>query len=112
VVRLALSYSWSVSSDFNSSPKPCQPASLYVPVTGSGKIDRATGPNPENRASFCFSCGVAARFSCSMVFRVRMAVMMSRALVFSPLAIRPLGMAVTELGDFAESVIVEMTVGG
>jgi hypothetical protein len=49
-------------------------------------MERATGPKPEKRARSCFSSAVAGRFSCSMVFRVRMAAMMSRALVFSPLA--------------------------
>ena len=55
-------------------------------MTGSGKIERATGPKPAKRASVCFSSGVAGRCSCSMVFSVRMAAMMSRALAFSPLA--------------------------
>ena len=87
MVRFALSYSSGVSSVFNSSPSACQPASLKRPVTGSGKIDRATGPKPAKRASVCRSSGVARRFSCSMRLSVRMAARMSRALAFSPLAI-------------------------
>ena len=34
------------------------PAGVLVrPVTGSGKIERATGPKPAKRASVCFSSG-------------------------------------------------------
>jgi hypothetical protein len=91
VVRLALSYSAAVRSDLSSSPMACQPGSLYLPVTGSGKMERATGPKPENRASVCFSSFVAGRESFSTAFSVRMAAMMSRALVFSPLAMPPVG---------------------
>lgn len=86
VVRLALSYSSGVSSDFSSSPRAFQLASLKRPLTGSGNIDRATGPKPAKRASPCFSSAVAARCSCSMALSVRMAARMSRAFVFSPLA--------------------------
>ncbi len=49
-------------------------------------MERATGPNPANRASTCFSSEVASRCACSMAFSVRMAAMMSRAFPFSPLA--------------------------
>ena len=86
-MRLALSYSAGVSSAPSSSPSACQPASLYLPLTGSGKIERATGPKPAKRASTCFSWEVASRCSCSMAFSVRMAATMSRAFPFSPLAI-------------------------
>ena len=86
MVRLALSYSSGVSSDFNCSPRVCQPASLYLPVTGLGKIDRATGPKPVKRVSVCFSSTVAGRCSFSTACKVRMAAMMSRAFPFSPLA--------------------------
>jgi len=59
---------------------------LNLPVTGSGKIDKATGPKPANLASACFSSRVAGRCSCSTVFKARMAARMSRAFAFSPLA--------------------------
>jgi hypothetical protein len=59
---------------------------LYLPLTGLGKIERATGPKPQKRASVCFSPEVAGRSSFSTAFRVRMAAMTSRALAFSPLA--------------------------
>ena len=55
-------------------------------MTGSGKIESATGPNPEKRASASFSSLLGGRRSVSMRFSVRMAAMMSRALAFSPLA--------------------------
>jgi hypothetical protein len=55
-------------------------------VIGSGKIDKATGPNPEKRESVSFSSLLGGRRSISMRFSVRMAEMMSRALAFSPLA--------------------------
>ena len=42
------------ASDFSSSPRACQPASLYLPVTGSGKIDRATGPKPREAGERLF----------------------------------------------------------
>jgi hypothetical protein len=83
---LALPNSSGVSSVFSSSPMACQPASLYLPVTGSGKIVSATGPNPENRESASFSSLSGGRRSVSMRLSVRMAAMMSRALAFSPLA--------------------------
>jgi hypothetical protein len=86
VVRFALSYSAGVSSVASSPPIACQPASLYLPVTGSGKIESATGPKPQKRASVCFSSEVAGRCSFSTSFNVRMAVRMSRAFAFSPLA--------------------------
>jgi hypothetical protein len=86
VVRFALSYSCGVRSAASSSPRACQPASLYLPVTGSGKIDSATGPKPENRESASFSSLLGGRRSVSMRFSVWMAAMMSRALAFSPLA--------------------------
>ena len=35
--------------------------SLYLPLTGSGKMDRATGPKPAKRARVCFSSEVACR---------------------------------------------------
>ena len=65
------------------------PAGILVPAGDRiGKIDRATGPKPAKRASVCFSSGVAGRCSCSMALSVRMAARMSRALAFSPLAMR------------------------
>ena len=91
MVRLALAYSSGVSRNCSPSLKSCQPASLQRPVTGSGNIDSATGPNPAKRASVCFSSCVAGRCSSSMVFSVRMAAMMSRALPFSPLAMATAG---------------------
>ena len=50
-------------------------------------FDLPTVTKPEKRASICFSSDVAGRCACSIVFSVRIAAMMSRALVFSPLAI-------------------------
>jgi hypothetical protein len=81
---------------------------LYFPVTGSGKIDSATGPNPENRENASFSSLLGGRRSVSMRFSVLMAAMMSRALAFSPLAtevcdasgpgVNPLGSELPEAG--------------
>jgi hypothetical protein len=88
---LALSYSAGVSSVASSAPSDRQPESLYLPVTGSGKIERATGPKPLKRASACFSSEVAGRCSFSTAFRVRMAARMSRAFAFSPLAMPLVG---------------------
>jgi hypothetical protein len=58
--------------------------SLYFPDTGLGNIESVTGPKSENLARTCFSSGLAGRFISSMVFSVRLAAMMSRALDFSP----------------------------
>ena len=66
VVRLAESYS---SGDEQRSELLAEglPASVLVrPVTGSGKIDRATAPNPPKRARACRSSAVAGRCSRSM----------------------------------------------
>ncbi len=56
---MRVSYSQGVSSVRSSSPIACHEASLYFSVTGSGNIDRATGPNPPKRASACRSSAVA-----------------------------------------------------
>jgi hypothetical protein len=63
-------------------------------------MERATGPKPENLASVCFSSSVARRCSCSMVFSVRMAEMISRALLFSPEAMVAAGarLGISECG--------------
>ena len=44
----------------SSSPRPARRA-LVGPVTGSGKSERATAPNPPKRASVCRSSDVAGR---------------------------------------------------
>jgi len=61
-------------------------------------MDSATGPKPANLASVCFSSDVAGRCSPSMVLSVRMAVRMSRALAFSPLAMETAGEKCSEVG--------------
>jgi len=76
-------------------------------VTGSGKIESATGPKPENRASASFSSLLGARRSVSMRFRVPMAAMMSWALAFAPLAIRDGCSGVTPEGSLASDVAGE-----
>jgi hypothetical protein len=51
-----------------------------------GKIESATGPNPEKRESASFSSLLGGRRSVSIRLSDLMAAMMSRALAFSPLA--------------------------
>ena len=87
------------------------PAGVFVrPVTGSGKMPRATGPKPGKRARTALL--VAGRWACSMAWSVRIAAR-SAGLGFAPLVVGtpgPCGRRCLRHGAVAGGCLVEVDV--